>query len=83
MVDAGALIRDIRAFVGKSDPATLLYNNEFTNKRGALQRRLAAMVRTSRTRFDEPWGMVCLYWAGGSPRTAYGKTVTKKLTLEW
>jgi hypothetical protein len=40
------------------------------------------MVKASKARFDEPWGMLCLFWAGGSPHTAYGKTVTRKLIVE-
>jgi hypothetical protein len=40
------------------------------------------MVKASTVRFDEPWGMVSLYWAGGSPETAYGKAVTRNVTIE-
>jgi hypothetical protein len=82
MVEAGALVQDVRVFVGDSDATTLFQNNEFKKKRDALQKKLAAMVKSSRTRFDEPWGMVCLFWAGGSPRTAYAKAVTQRLTVE-
>jgi hypothetical protein len=82
MVKAGPLVRDVRTFVGDADPTTLFHNNEFKKKRDALQKRLAAMIEASKNRFDEPWGMVCLFWAGGSPQTAYGKTVTQRLTVE-
>lgn len=82
MAEVGALVRDVRAFVGQSNPAALFGNNEFKKKRDALQKKLAAMIKASKTRFDEPWGMVCLFWAGGSPRTAYAKTVTSRFTLE-
>jgi hypothetical protein len=68
--------------VGDSDAATIFQNNEFRKKRDALQKKLAVMVKASKTRFDEPWGMVCLFWAGGSPRTAYAKTVVERLTVE-
>jgi hypothetical protein len=82
MVDAGALVQDMRAFVGDSDATSLFQNSDFKKKRDSLQKKLAAMVKASTTRFDEPWGMVCLFWAGGSPHTAYGKTVAQRLTLE-
>jgi len=82
MVEAGELVQDVRTFVGNSDPATLFQDNQFKVKRQALQQKLAAMVKASKTRFDEPWGMVCLFWAAGSPQTAYGKAVTQKLTVE-
>jgi hypothetical protein len=82
MVGAGRLVQDVRAFVGDSDATTLFQNNEFKKKRQALQKKLAAIVKASKTRFDEPWGMVCLFWAGGSPHTAYAKTVAQRLTVE-
>jgi hypothetical protein len=82
MVEVAALVEDVRAFVGGSDATTLFDNDEFKKKRGALQNKLAAMTKASKTRFHEPWGMVCLFWAGGSPRAVYGKTVTQKLTVE-
>jgi hypothetical protein len=82
MVNAGALVQGVRTFVGDADPTTLFQNNEFKKKRYELQERLAAMVKASKIRFDKPWGMLCLFWAGGSPHTAYGKTITQRLTVE-
>jgi len=82
MVDAGALVQDMRAFVGDSDATTLFQNSDFKKKRDSLQKKLAAVVKASTTRFDEPWGMVCLFWAGGSPHTAYAKTVAQRITVE-
>jgi hypothetical protein len=82
MVKAGLLVNDMRDLVGDVDPATLLQNNDFKKKRDALQKQLASMVKASKARFDEPWGMVCLFWAAGSPATAYGKAVTQQLTVE-
>jgi hypothetical protein len=82
MVNVGKLVQDIRIFVGTSDPATLFQNNDFKKKRDSLQKNLAAMVKASKTRFDEPWGMVCLFWAGGSPNSAYAKIRAEKYTLE-
>jgi hypothetical protein len=82
MAETGSLVGDVRAFVGDSDSTTLFQNNQFKGKRDALQRKLAAMVKASRTRFDEPWGMVCLFWAAGSPPTSYAKAVASKLMLE-
>jgi hypothetical protein len=82
MTNVGALVQEMRKFVGESDAATLFQNNEFKKKRDALQKKLAEMVKASKTRFDEPWGMVCLFWAGGSPSTSYAKIVTERLTVE-
>jgi len=72
----------MRAFVGGADPKTLVQNPDFQKKRDKLQKKLAAMVSASRMRFDEPWGMVCLFWAAGSPQTAYAKGATQRLTVE-
>lgn len=82
MVKAGTLVQDVRTFVGDADPTTLFHNNEFKKKQDALQEKLAPMIKANKTRFEEPWGMVCLFWAGGSPHTAYGKIVTQRLTVE-
>jgi hypothetical protein len=82
MVQAGAIIQDMRAFVAAADPKTLIQNDDFRKKRNSLQKKLAAMVRASRMRFDEPWGMVCLFWAAGSPQTAYAKAATQRLNIE-
>jgi hypothetical protein len=82
MVEAGAFVENVRAFVGDSDPTTLFQSEEFKTKRDALQKKLSAMVKASRTRFEKPWGMVCLFWAAGSPATAYAKAVSQKLTVQ-
>lgn len=82
MAETGALIDDLRRFVGNANPETLIENNQFKSKREALRKRLAAMIQSSKMRFDEPWGMVSLYWAAGSPRTAYAKLTYLNHTIE-
>jgi hypothetical protein len=37
-----------------------------------LQQAMLRVVSSSRARFDEPWGMVSLFWSAGSPPTASG-----------
>jgi len=39
------------------------------------------MIKTSKVRFAEPWGMVSLYWSAGSPNTAYGRITEDALSL--
>jgi hypothetical protein len=82
MTNVGELVQEMRKFVGESDAAPLFQNSEFKKKRDALQQKLAEMVKTSKARFDEPWGMVCLFWAGGPPSTSYAKIASERLTLE-
>jgi hypothetical protein len=82
MSKVGAIVQDVRNFVGSADPATLAQNNVFKQKSGALQNKLAGIAKTSKIRFTEPWGMVSLYWAAGSPATSYGKVVAGAFALE-
>jgi hypothetical protein len=82
MSKVGAIVQDVRNFVGSADPATLAQNNVFKQKSGALQNKLAGIAKTSKIRFAEPWGMVSLYWAAGSPATSYGKAVAGSFALE-
>jgi hypothetical protein len=82
MEQSAASVQEMRALVGNADPATLMGNNQFKSKRDQLQKNLASMAKASKARFDEPWGMVSLFWAGRFSSGAYGKTVTQALTLE-
>ena len=82
MSKVGAIVQDVRGFVGSADPTTLAQNNVFKQKSGALQNKLAGIAKTSKIRFAEPWGMVSLYWAGGSPATSYGKAIAGAFMLE-
>jgi hypothetical protein len=82
MSKVGAIVQDVRGFVGSADPTTLAQNNVFKQKSSALQNKLAGIAKTSKIRFAEPWGMVSLYWAGGSPATSYGKAIAGAFMLE-
>lgn len=82
MAQSGASVQETRALVGNADPATLVGDNQFKSKRDQLQKKLASMAKASKARFDEPWGMVSLFWASGSSAGAYGKAVTQALTVE-
>ena len=78
----GSAVRDVRTFVGNADPATLAQNNVFKQKCAAMQGKLSETVKASTMRFEEPWGMVCLYWAAGSPSSSYAKISSASLNLE-
>jgi len=82
MTGTGALVESMRTFVGEADPATLAQNNEFKKRCNALQKKLSGVVAASKARFDEPWGMVCLFWAAGSPSCAYARAAAQGLTVE-
>lgn len=51
---------------GGRDPASLRNDPAFAIERGNLQKKMAKVIGSSRARFEEPWGMVSLFWAAGS-----------------
>jgi hypothetical protein len=83
MVEAGTQVQAMRALVKGSDLSSVTADPRFQNMRSALQRTLAGMVKASKVRFSEPWGMLCLYSAAGSPHTASAKIVDGALSLNF
>jgi hypothetical protein len=81
IVNAGQSLLAMRAFLSGRDPASLASDPAFATQRNALQQLMLKVVSSSKVRFDEPWGMVCLYWAAGS-RSSSGKLTSRTLTLE-
>ncbi|MGB6941754.1 MAG: hypothetical protein WBE37_05130 [Bryobacteraceae bacterium] len=80
MVEAGKQLQAMIAFLAGRDPVSLRNDHEFAVQRAALQNKMAKAVGQSKARFTEPWGLVCLYWAGGS-QGASARLVTPNLTL--
>jgi hypothetical protein len=79
MVETGKLVLDMDEFLKKADPGTLNdKNKDFTKRRKKLQDKIADMLGDSQMHFDEPWGMVAMFWAAGSPQPAYGKIARKE-----
>jgi len=72
MSRAGEGVADMRAFLAGRDPSTLMDDPDFADRRDKLQKRMAVVIKQSKVRFHEPWGMVCLFWASGS-RQSSGK----------
>lgn len=81
MADAAVQVQSMRMCTGESDLHAVLSDPAFKDRRDELQKKLAATVKTSKVRFNEPWGMVCLYWSAGSPGTAYGRIMEGGLTV--
>jgi hypothetical protein len=77
MVDAGKKVLDMHQFLQSAAPGSLQDNPGFDKRRKALQKKIASMLGDSRMRFDDPWGMVSLFWSAGSPQPAYGKIARK------
>jgi hypothetical protein len=64
MTSAGAALLAVRQ-CGRDDAG-------WQAKCDALQHAMLRVVSRSQARFDEPWGMVSLFWSAGSPPTASG-----------
>jgi hypothetical protein len=80
MVDAGKQLQAMVTFLAGRDPASLRNDPAFTTQRANLQKKMAQVVGNSKARFQEPWGMLSLYWAAGS-QGASAKLVTSTLVL--
>jgi hypothetical protein len=81
MQNAGQALHDMRAFLAGRDPSTLRDSSEFATRRNALQKLMLGVVSASKVRFNEPWGMVCLYRAAGS-RQSSGKIAASTLAMQ-
>jgi hypothetical protein len=80
MRKAGAAIVKMQQFLAGQDPASIATTQEFANQRAELQRKLAEVIHSGQTRFDEPWGLLAMFWAAGS-QSASAKLVAKGLLL--
>jgi hypothetical protein len=81
MADTALQVQSMRRWIGGADLHAVLSNPDFRSRRDELQKKLAGMIKTSKVRFAEPWGMVSLYWSAGSPGTAYGRITEDHLSL--
>lgn len=81
MADAALQVESMLALIGGADLKAVINSLEFKSRRDELQKKLAGMIKTSKVRFAEPWGMVCLYWSAGSPSTAHGRITEGELSM--
>lgn len=63
---AGEAILEMQKYLSGSNPVTSGDSHEFANRRNDLQKKMAGVIKESKTRFDEPWGFISLFWAAGS-----------------
>jgi hypothetical protein len=75
MSGVSELVARHRSLAGAADPAA-------QQSREALEKKLSDVVRASTMRFDQPFGMIALYWAAGSPPASYGRIAMKALAIE-
>jgi hypothetical protein len=75
-------LREMKDFLGASDPATLKDNNTFKEKRKDLEKHLAGVVSKSKSRFGDPWGLLAMDGAAAShPPEATAVVMSPKLSL--
>jgi hypothetical protein len=80
MRQAGQAILEMRGFLAAAGPDVDPDDKEFTKRRKDLQKRMAGVMGKSRSRFDEPWGFISLFWAAGS-RGGSGKLIAPGVSL--
>lgn len=80
MQKAGAAILQMQQFLAGADPATVANSPEFASRREQLQKKMAGVISNSQAQFDEPWGLIAMFWAAGS-RTASAKLVANGLLV--
>ena len=66
MVNTGKALESMNQFLSSRNPASLEDDQAFAVKRVFLQEKMADLVSNSKVRFDDPWGLLSLYWAAGS-----------------
>jgi hypothetical protein len=81
MVDAGKQLQSMITFLAGRDPVSLRNDHAFAMQRADLQNKMAKVIGRSKTRFEEPWGLVSLFWAAGS-QGASARLITPALLLE-
>ena len=71
----------MRAFLAGRDPIALADDHAFAQRRDKLQNTMAILVKQSKVRFHEPFGMVCWYWCVRLT-ASLGKLAAGKLTVD-
>jgi len=79
MTKAGKAVQEMRDFLATTDPATLAQSENFAKRRETLHRKTAGVIRNSKARFDEPWGLLSLLLAAGSATASARLVVDGKL----
>src|ERR1022692_1976346 len=81
MQTAGSSIVQMQQFLAGADPASVADSPDFSSRRAALQKTMAGVIGKSQTQFDEPWGLVSLFWASGSKNASVKLAATGMLVV--
>ena len=67
MRKAGEALLEMRQFLAAVPAGSQPDRDQFAARRGKLQKALAGVVHNSQPQLTEPWGLIALEWAAGSP----------------
>ena len=82
MAEAAARIADMQAFLkGRTASAALDADPEFRRLRERLEKSMVKAIRSNRSTFDDPWGLVALFMAADGTAEASATVVSPKFTL--
>jgi hypothetical protein len=81
MQKAGQAIEQMRTFLAGRDPSSLAGDPGFAQRRDGLQKLMLGVVASSKLRFHEPLGIVCLFRAAGS-RGSSGEITAGSLVIQ-
>lgn len=81
MADAAVQVKSMIDLLGGRNPADIGRDQQFQKQRESLQKKMALMIKRSGSRFQEPWGMLALFYAAGAPSGASAKLVCGPLVI--
>ena len=79
MARSAAALMEMRRFLGGRTAASLATDPAFHKRRGQLEEALADVVKDSKARFGDPWGLVALDMAARRSASAQATIASQKL----
>lgn len=83
MAAAARALVEMRQFLAGRTADSLAGDADFQKRRARLERELADVVRESKARFGDPWGLVALDGAAGRAAAAQATIVSPRLTVTY
>lgn len=81
MAKAAQKLAEMRAFLNTRTPASLEQDPKFASRRDDLSESIAKAIRSNKSSFDDPWGLVALHRAASGATSTAATLISPKLTL--
>ena len=81
MAKAAERLAEMRTFLAGRDPLELDRDPMFQSVRADLEKAMVKAIKSNKSTFDDPWGMVALHLASAGKATAAATLISSKLTL--